>query len=35
LLDRLENAPKYTRANEPNWATYPADIDAYYAIPPV
>jgi PRC-barrel domain protein len=31
--DRLENAPKYTRANEPDWTTYPADIDAYYAIP--
>ena len=31
--DRLENAPKYTRANEPNWTTYPADIDAYYAMP--
>jgi hypothetical protein len=29
--DRLENAPKYTRANEPDWATCPADIDAYYA----
>src|SRR5580658_5324919 len=33
--DRLANAPKYTRANEPDWTTYPADIDAYYAIPPV
>ncbi|HZK91641.1 MAG TPA: PRC-barrel domain-containing protein [Stellaceae bacterium] len=36
-LDRrqLENAPRYSRADEPNWATYPASIDAYYAIPPV
>jgi hypothetical protein len=31
--NRLENAPKYTRANEPDWTTYPADIDAYYAMP--
>jgi hypothetical protein len=32
---RLESAPSYTRANEPDWATYPASIDAYYAIPVV
>jgi PRC-barrel domain protein len=32
---RLENAPSYTRAYEPDWATYPPTIDAYYAIPPV
>jgi PRC-barrel domain protein len=32
---RLENAPSYTRANEPDWTTYPASIDAYYAIPVV
>jgi hypothetical protein len=31
--DRLVNAPRYTRANEPNWSTYPADIDRYYAMP--
>ena len=36
-LDRrqLENAPRYTRADEPDWRTYPAAIDSYYAIPPV
>ena len=32
---QLEKAPSYTRANEPDWTTYPASIDAYYAIPSV
>jgi hypothetical protein len=32
---RLEKAPSYTRANEPDWTTYPASINAYYAIPPI
>ncbi|HEX3861816.1 MAG TPA: PRC-barrel domain-containing protein [Stellaceae bacterium] len=32
---RLEGAPTYTPANEPDWRTYPERIDAYYAIPPV
>jgi hypothetical protein len=32
---RLEGAPTYTPAEEPDWRTYPERIDAYYAIPPV
>ena len=32
---RLEGAPTYTPAKEPDWRTYPERIDAYYAIPPV
>ena len=32
---RLEGAPTYTTAEEPDWRTYPERIDAYYAIPPV
>jgi hypothetical protein len=32
---RLENAPNYTKSTEPDWATYPPKIDAYYAILPV
>jgi hypothetical protein len=30
---RLEKAPRYTQTAPPDWATYPAAIDAYYAIP--
>ena len=30
---RLEGAPTYTSAEEPDWRTYPERIDAYYAIP--
>jgi hypothetical protein len=30
---RLEKAPRYTQATPPDWTTYPAAIDAYYAIP--
>ena len=32
---RLEGAPTYTPAKEPDWRTYPERSDAYYAIPPV
>ena len=32
---RLEGAPTYTPAKEPDWRTYTERIDAYYAIPPV
>jgi hypothetical protein len=32
---RLEGAPTYTPAKEPDWRAYPERIDAYYAIPPV
>ena len=27
---RLENAPSYTRSNEPDWTTYAPTVDAYY-----
>jgi len=33
--DRLEKAPYYTPANEPDWSTYRDRVDAYYMIPPV
>jgi PRC-barrel domain len=33
--NRLEKAPSYTRANEPNWDTYRDRIDAYYLVPTV
>ena len=33
--NRLEKAPSYTAATEPDWATYPDRIDAYYMLPPV
>jgi len=32
---RLESAPSYTPANEPDWSTYRDRIDAYYTLPPV
>jgi PRC-barrel domain len=32
---RLEGAPTYSPAKEPDWRTYPERIDAYYAIPPI
>ena len=32
---RLEGAPTYTTAEEPDWRTYPERIDAYCPIPPV
>ena len=32
---QLEKAPRYTRATEPDWATYPTSIDAYYMAPPM
>ncbi|HXO01249.1 MAG TPA: PRC-barrel domain-containing protein [Stellaceae bacterium] len=32
---RLEQAPSYTSANEPDWDTYRDRIDAYYMIPSV
>ncbi len=32
---QLEKAPRYTRATEPDWATYPPSIDAYYMAPPM
>jgi hypothetical protein len=31
--DRLEKAPHYTPADEPDWGTYRDRIDAYYMIP--
>src|SRR5271156_3822285 len=31
--DRLENAPRYTPAETPDWRTYGDRVDAYYAIP--
>jgi len=30
---RLEKAPSYTPANEPDWRNYGDRVDAYYAIP--
>jgi hypothetical protein len=33
--DRLEKAPHYTPADEPDWRTYRDRIDAYYMIPSV
>ena len=33
--NRLEKAPSYTAASEPDWDTYPNRIDAYYMLPPV
>ncbi len=33
--DRLENAPSYTPATEPDWLRSRDRIDAFYAIPPV
>jgi hypothetical protein len=33
--DRLEKAPYYTPANEPDWGTYRDRVDAYYMMPPV
>jgi hypothetical protein len=32
---RLENAPRYTLAEQPDWDTYGGRVDAYYAIPPI
>jgi len=32
---RLEKAPSYTSANQPDWNTYRDRIDAYYMIPSV
>lgn len=34
--DRLERAPRYSRANEPNWGErkYDADLATYYGVPP-
>ena len=31
--NRLEGAPRYTPASEPDWRNYGDRVDAYYAIP--
>jgi hypothetical protein len=31
--NRLEGAPRYTLASEPDWRNYGDRVDAYYAIP--
>jgi hypothetical protein len=33
--NRLEGAPHYTAANQPDWATYGDRVDAYYMVPQV
>ena len=33
--NRLEAAPHYTTANQPDWTTYGDRVDAYYMVPQV
>jgi hypothetical protein len=33
--NRLEAAPHYTAANQPDWTTYGDRVDAYYMVPQV